>query len=92
MISLLHCFNGYGYQFNRRRSYSTICKKRGVEVCLKVCKQHLRWSKEFGGITAHTVLYMILAVQHLEEIDDRAIGTLFYIMVRTFICVSNFRT
>ena len=54
-----------------------------------MCKQHLRWSKyqglSYDGITAHTVIvavaYMILAVQHREETDDRTIGELFYLMV-----------
>lgn len=39
----------------------------------------------YDGIFAHTALvaigYSILAVQHREQVDDRTLGELFYLMV-----------
>lgn len=64
-------------------------KRWSIEVYFKMCKQHLRLAKyqgiSYDGITAHTVMvtvsYMILAVQHREDVDDRTIGELFFLMV-----------
>ncbi|MED4536936.1 transposase, partial [Heyndrickxia coagulans] len=54
-----------------------------------MCKQYLRLAKyqglSYDGIFAHTALvaigYSILAVQHREQVDDRTLGKLFYLMV-----------
>ena len=64
-------------------------KRWSIEVYFKMCKQHLRLAKyqgiSYDGITAHTVMvavaYMILAVQHREDVDDRTIGELFFLML-----------
>lgn len=65
-------------------------KRWAIEVYFKMCKQHLRLAKYQGlaydGIYAHTVTvaisYLILAVQHREQTDDRTIGELFFYAVQ----------
>ncbi|MDT9757322.1 transposase [Heyndrickxia coagulans] len=64
-------------------------KRWSIEVYFKMCKQYLRLAKyqglSYDGIFAHTALvaigYSILAVQHREQVDDRTLGELFYLMV-----------
>ncbi|AYW49901.1 transposase [Tetragenococcus halophilus] len=64
-------------------------KRWSIEVYFKICKQHLRLAKyqglSYDGIFAHTVTvavsYLILAVQHREQADDRTMGELFYLMI-----------
>lgn len=64
-------------------------KRWSIEVYFKICKQHLRLSKyqglSYDGIFAHTITvavsYLILAVQHREQSDDRTMGELFYLMI-----------
>lgn len=54
-----------------------------------MCKQYLRLVKyqglSYDGIFAHTTYvatgYSFLAVQHLEQEDDRTLGERFYLMV-----------
>lgn len=64
-------------------------KRWSIEVYFKICKQHLRLAKyqglSYDGIFAHTVTvavsYLVLAVQHREQADDRTMGELFYLMI-----------
>ena len=64
-------------------------KRWSIEVYFKICKQYLQFSKyqglSYDGIFAHTITvavsYLILAVKHREENDDRTIGELFYLMI-----------
>ena len=64
-------------------------KRWSIEVYFKMCKSHLRLGKyqgiSYDGIFAHSVIvmvgYMILAVKHRQETDDRTIGDLFYLLV-----------
>ena len=64
-------------------------KRWAIEVYFKICKQHLRLSKyqglSYDGIFAHTITvavsYLILAVQHREQTDERTMGELFYLMI-----------
>jgi hypothetical protein len=62
-------------------------KRWDIELFFKMCKQHLRLTKEvqlrdFDGMTAHTTIvmlrYIFLAVEQRETIDERTIGELFY--------------
>ncbi|GMG66425.1 IS4 family transposase [Tetragenococcus halophilus] len=64
-------------------------KRWSIEVYFKICKQHLRLAKyqglSYDGIFAHTITvavsYLILAVQHREQADERTMGELFYLMI-----------
>lgn len=64
-------------------------KRWSIEVYFKICKQHLRLVKyqglSYDGIFAHTITvavsYLILAVQHREQADERTMGELFYLMI-----------
>lgn len=64
-------------------------KRWAIEVYFKICKQHLRFAKyqglSYDGIFAHTITvavsYLILAVQHREQTDERTMGELFYLMI-----------
>ena len=64
-------------------------KRWSIEVYFKVCKQHLRLAKyqglSYDGVFAHTITvavsYLILAVQHREQVDERTMGELFYLMI-----------
>ena len=64
-------------------------KRWSIEVYFKICKQYLRLSKyqglSYDGVFAHTVTvavsYLILAVQHREQADERTMGELFYLMI-----------
>ena len=60
-----------------------------IEVYFKTCKQYLKFLKEcnspsFDAFTCHLavvcVRYMILAVNHRVETDDRSIGELFWLL------------
>ena len=60
-----------------------------IEVYFKTCKQYLKLLKEcnspsFDAFTCHLavvcVRYMILAVNHRAETDDRSIGELFWLV------------
>jgi hypothetical protein len=65
-------------------------KRWSIEVYFKICKQYLHLRKyqgiSYDGIFGHTVTvtfaYLVLAVQHREQVDDRTIGDLFYLMVQ----------
>lgn len=65
-------------------------KRWNIEVFFKMCKSFLNLSKEcrsisYDGITAHVAIvfsrYSLLAVENRNNIDQRTLGELFYIMV-----------
>ena len=65
-------------------------KRWSIEVFFKACKSYLRLARDcrsisYDAMTAHVAVvftrYMLLAVEQRQNIDQRTIGDLFYLMV-----------
>lgn len=75
---------------NEEEIIQTYGKRWDIEVFFKVCKSYLKLTSEchsisYDAMTAHVAVvftrYMMLAVEHRKNCDERTIGELFYLSV-----------